>query len=391
MERLAAEFEQLPEVEIAARITAADAEAASARITYPRLTPRLAQLLASRVDRPEVLLDALEQRGAAGDILLPVLDRVAELRPSGWEAAVERLLRSDTYTWVATRVTLTRPVGARLKDVAVRRMTSAYSNMVHPIVARGEADPDTLGRLLDAPDRIVARATAVALAIRSGGSLLSSLPEASQRRWREVIVQNPADDYWYSVILARDPELFVDWLKAWFARLQQDSVDHDCVPHSLKEAIGRLPIDLRIELIGAVPSDVHIVFVQNIVTCLVSGDLEVAAALFDRVKLDRLHWAALRDGPSESWMDRALMALERGWEPARIVAQTVFGESGWSGEESLHWQGKIDAFASLRPDGKASDPRRERIIAAGIDYYERLRVRAAEGERRERVFSYQSY
>jgi hypothetical protein len=227
--RLADEFEQLPEAEIAARITAADAEAANARITYPRLTPRLAQLLASRLDRPEVLLDALEQRGAARDVLLPVLDRVAVLHPTGWEATVEHLLIDETYSWVATQVTLTRPVGVRLKDAAIGRMTAAHATMIDMLVARGEIDPDTIVRLLDSPNRIVARATAVAIAIRSGGSSLSSLPEAAQRRWRDVIVHTPADDHQYSVILGRDPELFADWLQAWFARIQQDSV-HQVAP-----------------------------------------------------------------------------------------------------------------------------------------------------------------
>jgi hypothetical protein len=168
-------------------------------------------------------------------------------------------------------------------------------------------------------------------------------------------------------------------------------VHHEFVPHSVKEAIGRLPIDLRIRLIGAVPSDVLPDYVQDVVTRLVSSDLEVAEALLEREDLDDLHWVVSRDGPSEPWMDRALVVLERGWEPARIVASTIFSESGWTGEESLHWQAKVDAFANLRQDGGASDPRRERIIAAGIAYFEKLRAQASEGERQERVFGHQNF
>jgi hypothetical protein len=386
LRRLAVELEPLPEVEVAARIAVADAEAANAGISYPRMTPQLAALLASQMSRPDLLLDALEQRRVAGDILLPVLDRVVEVRLSGWEASIERLLSVEMYTWVAMRVALVRPVGAHLKDAAIQRMTAAYARMIDVLIVRDEADLDTIPRLLDAPDRLIGRATAVALAIRAGDSRLSDLPGAVQRRWREVIVQSPADEYWYSKILGRDPELFVDWLKSWFARRQQHSSHRERVPRSLIEVIGDLPVNLRVQLIRDMPQDVHSISVQEVVARLVSNDLEVAAALFERAELADLHGAALHGGPSESWMERALLALDWGWDPVRIVRAPLFRMTSWSGEASLHWQGKIDAFKNLRQHTEASDPRRERIIAAGIEYYESLRDTDAEDERRERIF-----
>ena len=77
-------------------------------------------------------------------------------------------------------------------------------------------------------------------------------------------------------------------------------------------------------------------------------------------------------------MDRALLALDRGWDPEHIVAETRFSESGWSGKESQHWQRKVDAFARLRQEAAVpQDARRARIITAGIAYFERLRAAAA--------------
>ena len=384
--QLAAEFEELPEGEVAARIAVAETEASSAGITYPRFTPQLAQVLATRAHRPDLFIEALEQRAAPGDVLLPFLDRVVAVRPDGWEATVERLLDVDMYRWTTMRVALVRPVGARLKDAAIERMTAQYAQMIDGAVVRDELNVDTVVRLLDAPDALVARTTAVALAIRPGGAVLSSLPDAARRRWREVIVQNQPDEYWYSQILGREPEMFADWLRAWFVRMQQAPLDNGFLPDALENAIERLPVSVRIQLIRAVPSDVNALWVQEVVARLVSTDLDVAAALFERTDLGELHGAALQDGPSEGWMDRALVALERGWEPPRIVASTVFSERGWSGEESQHWQRKIEAFASLRQDVNTSDSRRESIIAAGIEYFEQMRDRAAERERRERIF-----
>ena len=84
-------------------------------------------------------------------------------------------------------------------------------------------------------------------------------------------------------------------------------------------------------------------------------------------------------------MERALAALERGWEPKRIVASMTGGTSSWEGEASLHWQSKIDAFANLR-HGPPADESRDTIIAAGIEFFTKQRNGAAEGEQQERVF-----
>ena len=89
-------------------------------------------------------------------------------------------------------------------------------------------------------------------------------------------------------------------------------------------------------------------------------------------------------------MDRALLALDRGWEPQSIVVQTMFSDTARTGEQSDVLQGEIDAFASLRRRTVQPDfERRERIIVAGIARFERMRDEAAARERRERVFGWE--
>lgn len=67
------------------------------------------------------------------------------------------------------------------------------------------------------------------------------------------------------------------------------------------------------------------------------------------------------------------------------MAYTAFSENVWSGDESAHWQAKVDAFERLRRDDPPSSPR-TRLVAAGIDQFERQRDAAAEKERRGRIF-----
>ena len=349
------------------------------------MTPRLAQLLAEENKQPDLALEKLEQLGAAGDLMLPFLERVADLRPGGWEATLERLIENDRTSWIAVRVALTRPVALPLKDAAIRRMTGEYQNLIATLILREQIDQETIERLLDAPDMIVARDVAVSI-WQARRKDLAGLPPTMLAQWRDVIVRSPADDYWYSVILTSDPTLLADWVRAQFFRIG-DKSSYEFLPPKLEEPLRELPATVRADLIRAVPADVFSIFLQDVVTQLVGDDTTIAMVLLGREELKELHWAALRDGPSEAWMERALAALERGWEPKRIVASMTGGTSSWEGEASLHWQSKIDAFADLRHDLPADVPR-ETVIAAGIEYFTKQRDTAAEGEQQERVFGH---
>ena len=86
-------------------------------------------------------------------------------------------------------------------------------------------------------------------------------------------------------------------------------------------------------------------------------------------------------------MERALLALDHGWEPERIVYPTRPNSLSWSGDLSDVWRGKIDDFERLRLDTDPVDAeRRERIISAGVAYFEQLRDEAAAQERTRRVY-----
>lgn len=381
---LATEMLPLAPEETAERIAQADIDARAAGITYPRFTPRCAQLLADASANPSPLLAALIDRGLAADIVLPVLDRVVSLEAEGWEDALKRGLDEPLLAWAAIQVALARPVGPCLKDAAIERMGSGHRNLIEMLVARDQVDPDTVRRLLHAPDPLVARDTAVAIGHARSADRIDALPDAVRERWRAIILDSPADEFWYSVILKRDPDLFSEWLRRWFERLKSSS-DEFILPHQLKESISDLPVGARVSLISSIPAELHSFLIQDAVTELVSDDLETADALLKRADLEELHWTVLRDGPSEAWMTRAVMAVDRGWAPERIVAYTAFSENAWSGDESAHWQAKVDAFESLRQDGPPGSPR-TRLVVAGIEQFGRRRDEAAEKERRERIF-----
>ena len=202
-----------------------------------------------------------------------------------------------------------------------------------------------------------------------------------RQRSRDLIVNHPADDQLYHSLFEQEPEVLVDWIRAWWERLRTGSLEF--WPMHVEDLVAGLSIEARLDLIADIPAD--LLPDHRLVTQLVSDDLKAAKALFGREELEHLHGAALHGEPGEAWMGRALLALDFGWPPERAAFETSM-DVAFSGEASANWQNRVDAFESLRGSGPNQEPDRERIVAAGIDLYERKRDEDLQRERQERVF-----
>ena len=370
--------------EIAGLLADADAEAAMAGVTYPRQTFLLAQVLAENTEEPEGLFATLAERRSSPDLLLPFLERAAELRRPGWEALVEQELANPDTAGVAVRVALAHPCEERLKRIAIEQAVN-WPSVVDQLLIRDEVDHATLALLFDAPDRSLRRSAAVTLGTFMRRRRLEELPHHLREQWRQVIVESPSDIMMFADILKSDDELCAHWLRALFGRAS-DPYYYEFLSPDVVAAIAGLPADLRAALIDDIPEGASTWMLQEAAGHLVSDDCVVMAALFARADLDSLHGAALREGPSEAWMNRALLALDHGWEPERIVPSLLsFGPTWVDGEHTV-WEQKIDDLESLRPEDDAPDAeRRELIIAAGIAILEQMRDEAVKRGRRRRV------
>ena len=257
--------------EIAALIVEVEAEAAAAGITHPRHTPRLARVLAENMEEPEGLFAALTQRKASPDLLLPFLDRAAELRRPGWESLIEQHLGQADTSEVAVRVALKHPCGDGLKRRAVEQAAS-QPTIVDELIMRDEIDEATLALLFEAPDVSVQRHVAVTLGTWTGPWRLAALPASMRARWREIVVASPGDDMMFATMLERDPELCADWLRAWFRRVSEPG-HYEYSRPDLAEAITGMSAELRRSLLDDVPADGPRSLLDSTVRHLVSDDL----------------------------------------------------------------------------------------------------------------------
>ena len=431
-----------PAAEVAGMLMLIDREARLAGIEergemMPRGARRLARELAVRDDRPEEMLAELERRGADTGLLGQFLDRAAELQRPGWEEAVERLLGSDATAGAAIRTALVRPAGERLKRLAIGR-AAPWLGLIEALVLRDEIDDATLALLFGAPDPRVAREAALTLGaaneVRAGriGRLASSLIE----HWKEIVASVPPDGdgasgaWRLARVLEADHALCANWLRTQFASLRdQESREQHFIDSEVALVIEGLPSDVRTELIADVPSGVSPFLLERYVLSLLAGNIKATKALFGRADLSAVHRIALQRIPSENppqppvplqgapslrddpprpptsqvrdqdatatqgiarpanktWMERALLAMDHGWTPERIVS--ALQTDSWWGDESEHWQGMIAMFESLRPaPGQPDASRRDRIVAAGIAYFGKPHDRAKRAERDARVF-----
>jgi hypothetical protein len=381
---LASELQGLPTTQLAQLIADMEKEAILAEVTYPRLTPQFVRALASGVEHPDSLMAEMQKAGAPTDLLLPLLERLLELGLPSNETLLEQMILDSSTSWVAIQTALKGGVSREVRELAISQMTPLFKNLIEVLILRGEIDMKVIELLLEAPDPFVRRDAAVALVHARSELQAKDLPEELRARWREVILQSPPDDYWFAEILKTEPEIFADWLRAWFERLRGDT-KYEFLPNRFEESVSSLPLDIRLCLIREAPADVGSFYLQDVMSSLVANDVEAAIALLERSDLEELHWTALRYGPSEAWLRKARVAIEPGWEPRQVVANTIFAEDGWRGEESMHWQSKIDEFEKLGQQSPG-DAVISSLVTAGIEVFTRQKVQAAEREHRERVF-----
>ena len=368
----------------------------------PRGARRLARELARRDGRPEEMLAALEQRGADIGLFGWFLDRSAELRRPGWEEAIERLLGSSATAGAAIRAALVRPAREELKLLAIGQ-SAPWLGLIESLVIRDEIDDATLALLFEAPDLLVAQEAAMALAaaneVRAGR--LDRLRPPMLERWQEIVVSVPPDggssasgSWRLGVALKQDHALCARWIRARFAVLnKQKQPEHRSLGREVREAIADIPPEIRSDLIRDLPVGVNEFLLRDYVPVLLSENIGAAAALFKRSELGGLHHLALcrargEDWPvDEAWMERALLAMDHGLEPERIVDALLSGPIvSWSGEASEHWQRQVEAFKRLRSPEQPDGERRTRIAEAGIARFGQRRDYARRVERNERVF-----
>ena len=247
---------------------------------------------------------------------------------------------------------------------------------------RGEIPDRTLEKLLNSNLKNVALTAAVG---HWNAARRERVTGQFQEQWRKVITQSGIDDlgnthidYWIGKILSKDGELGRDWLITQTNR--EDGYLSFQVGKIAEKAIPALSKSQRIEVLRQVRSGFGS---EKIVSQLIGNDLESYRLLLDLEELSRYHLAPLEGLSGQDWPEKALMALDAGYGPDKIVVASLPRSWSWSGNESRLWDQWNCKFEKLLDH---PDPRITRIGQLGTEISKARWDHAIEQERHEDIY-----
>ena len=340
-------------MEVADQVARYEREAQRIGRRWPRNAPDLCREIAVATDEPEAWANAFLQVEVSGDLVSPFLEKIVKDRRQGWERHVERCLELDRSRWFAVELVLQLPSPpAHLLERALGG-AGLYTQLVETLCLRNLVPVETLKALLKHPSSETALATAV--------GEWNSDPEGEvepevQDEWRAVILRAKSEEsleassevglqYWLGVILAKDPELALDWLRT---RLQdEDLPGWMSADGAFTQALSSLDQEQRLALLDELQPRPTL---KALLPWLVHREPTVYQKLLTLKALADYHLDPLAGLPDSSWAEMAILALEAGYEARPIAGATVFGGRylhSYAGPGIEHWSEWDQAFAAL--------------------------------------------
>ena len=347
--------------------------------------------LAEMLDDPAALLDEFEQLGVPWECRAALLEKVVIERIAGWTESLARcVVRVDS--WPSVLLALRYPVDGSIKEAAVQRIDQRHTPGIETMIIRGELDEQALDLLLNSSNESLAIDVALTLGSSYGEPTRESLSAQLNRQWRVMVASHcvgangyVGDDWRVEEILERDRALLILVIERWLELIPEHPLA--ALPFGIEERIRVLPLAARLELISKIPRDPAGSEILAVVEALVGDDLEAMQALFAGNELRELRPSALVGEPTNSWLVRAVAAMDHGLTAAQVVTSSLTSRLSVVGEMSAHWQTRIDAFEELRANMSAGeDPRVGEIIDAGVEHFTGLQASAFAEERQRRVF-----
>ena len=244
--------------EISLKIAQIEQEALSTDTKWPRWTPTLCYDLAGIVVSPVLWIGAIIDTNCTGDLIMPFLQKSAEINEDGWSDLILKCLDREIYRWVAISIviTLRHPPEDLLTRILDR--LPGYDQMVMTHCLRGEVSEDVLKRLLLHQDTQITSAAAHGeWYLNNQNGCRTSLI----REWRSAVVRS-RDDYFVSTVLPGDSDLSFNWI---INLLQEEKPEIYKYERATRAAASSLDRESKTRVLDIIPtrweySDFNILF-----------------------------------------------------------------------------------------------------------------------------------
>ena len=349
---------------------------------WPRLTPLLCLELSNRVTKQDAWIEAGIKVGLAGDLIMPFMTKVIEIRGRGWITKVRRWLQQPSLKPYVVQLVLT---SAKMPQ---ELLAATYSNLdnlnglIEVLCLRGEIPEDRVLKLLKHTN------SDVALAAAKGEWMLNptkNIRKSLEMQWELVITNLLQEDYLLGEIFAERPGLAASWLSA---RINEASSKKDRIAgYRLERAFGMAANSLSVEdrrsLLKTLSPFSHDYL---IVAPLVGDDIDLYEELLANKTLKHLHLNPLYGKPTHAWVLRVMAALSAGYSAKEIAHATRWGDmkvTSWSGKESDMWDEWMKNFEPYLLHAEEGIREVSRICVENAKY---SRDRALQEELKEAVF-----
>lgn len=387
LEALSIEWSHLPLAEAIDNLAFVEEAERSMGRRWPNWTSQLCKGMAERVQDPTTFAAELVRRQMPAHFLSPALYEAVTRGGESGARLLTSLLGSEAYCRAAFLVALSNQSSPEDAIATAIDLAPSVSDLVDEIAWTPTVSNQVKAALLDHHDVRVSGEAVEALvhSYRDG-----TLPVDLRGPWRRALVrqESRAHGFVVSEAVRGDPDLALDWLENALVEPEHRLIDRD---GAVAAAIAELTVEQRIRLLGEeLPPKRGLDGV--VVMLLVGDDPEVYGELLKSEALRRLHLAPLAitaiDGEdvadiSDPWIEKAKLALDRGYSPRQIAQAMTAQGWGFMGSEARYW-GELNAKTAVLG---ASDHEGIREVGlAASEMFRKYRDEAQARERDEAIF-----
>jgi hypothetical protein len=341
--------------------------------TYPDFTFELAHHLAKLVDEPLEWLKGAVALDLPQAVSTSFIREVCVRRPSGWEEVLAELIQSESWRRIqAIEALLQAPeIPEKLLELALSRLRDGDEGWLD-FSCRGMSKP-VVRRLLRHRNPHVAGAVAIGTwESRTKNPIDPDL----LADWRTAMLGVTHKEHWLLEILKSDQDLCFDWIKARLADQGLEWRQRD----EIQKASAFLDSAKREALLELIPDDAAF---DDIVRGLVSGNADLYRKLLGSSTKRKLHLAPLEGLLSPSWVELAVLALEKGYSVDEIASATYARMRGGWGPMSKHVESDVQNYAQYleHPNSQIAS-----ITKLLHEWAEASRQRHLEWEQREAIY-----
>jgi hypothetical protein len=352
-------------------------EANIAQLTWPRLSPFIAEKIASLTSDPTAWAYALITAGAQSDLVAPFLSIVASRDETEFANLLKICLKEPRFQFVGVSIGLSAPfLPKELLYLILSILDDKFQNLVLLICLRTQTPEDHILALLSHPNKLISEAAVRGIWQASkNGTIRDSL----RNSWIRAVIDCLEDKYEGEEIFRKEPSLAFEWLQK---RIRNKANFFQIHGKMLDIALKVVSLDQRKALLDQISDDY---WQGEIIKGIVGNESQVYSVLLQNQRLKRFHLEPLAGDPSGDWINKALQALDAGYS-IFDVARAVFGNSwSWMGNESSFWDQRAKLFEPLLAH---EDQRIRDVGQAGKDLALARKERALTKERRENIYGY---